>query len=29
MGRLIGMGFDDAVTFFGDKTLVQARLNEF
>ena len=29
MGRLIGMGFDEAVTFFGDKILVQGWLNEF
>ena len=29
MGRRIGMGFDEAVTFIGDKTLVQGRLKEF
>ena len=29
LGRLIGMGFDGAVTFSGDKTGVQRRLKEF
>ena len=28
MGRLIGMKFDEAVTFFGYKTFVQERLKE-
>ena len=28
LGRLIGMGFDGAATFSGDKTGVQRRLNE-
>ena len=28
LGRLIGMGFDGAATFFGDKTGVQRRLKE-
>ena len=28
LGRLIGMGFDGAVTFSGDKTGVQRRLKE-
>ena len=28
LGRLIGMGFDGASTFSGDKTRVQRRLKE-
>ena len=29
LGRLIGMGFDGAATYSGDKTGVQRRLKEF
>ena len=28
LGRLIGMGFDGAATFYGDKTGIQRRLKE-